>query len=127
MELFERLERIIFDEGMTLSEFYEKSGISSKVYYAIKNGEKTSLKPSQAKKINQAFPKYTYDWLLGKTDMLNEPTATYGTVMDLAKEGKLGMVLNKNHNALLDMDESYGLWFDKAVHVAALRLLKEKL
>ena len=50
MDLFKRIERIIFDEGLSLSEFYDKSGFSSKVYYAIKNGDKTSLKPSQAKK-----------------------------------------------------------------------------
>lgn len=127
MGLFERIERIIFDEGLSLSEFYDKSGFSSKVYYAIKNGDKTSLKPSQAKQLNEAFPNYTYDWLVGKTSMTKEPTATYGTIMDLAEEGRLGVVLNKNHNLLLEKDESYGLWFDKMVNVAALKLLKEKL
>ena len=127
MELFERIERIIFEEGLSLGEFYSKSGLSSKVYYAIKNGDKTSLKPSQAKKLNKAFPNFTYDWLMGKTSVVNEPTVTYGSIMDLAEEGKLGVVLNKNHNTLLEMDESYGLWFDKMVNVAALKLLKEKL
>jgi|TARA_Y100000310_G_C20704425_1_gene834096 hypothetical protein len=127
MDLFKRIERIIFDEGLSLSEFYDKSGFSSKVYYAIKNGDKTSLKPSQAKKLNEAFPNYTYDWLMGNTSIVNEPNVSYGSIMDLAKEGKLGVVLNKNHNALLEMDESYGLWFDKMVNVAALKLLKEKL
>lgn len=127
MGLIKRIERIIFDEGLTLGEFYSKSGISSKVYYAIKNGTKKELKPSQAKMIVEAFPDYSYEWLMGEKNMLNEPTANYGSVMDLAKEGKLGTILNKNHNALLEMDESYGLWFDKVVHVAALKLLREKI
>lgn len=127
MSLIKKIERIIFDEGLTLGEFYSKSGITSNVYYAIKNGSKTKLKPSQAKKLTEAFPNYSYEWLMGEKNMLNEPTATYGSIMDLAKEGKLGTILNKNHNALLEIDESYGLWFDKVVHVAALKLLREKL
>lgn len=127
MDLFELFELIIFEEKIDLTTFLEKSKISKTVYYAVKKGNKTKLKPEQAQNINSAFPNYSYDLLMGNVGLVSEPSATCGTVMDLANKGRLGVVLNKNHKMLLEQDESYALWYDKMVNIEAMKLLKETL
>jgi len=62
MSLIQQFEEIQFLENLTVKEFLEKTKFSKMLYYSIKNGEKTALKPTQKKTLSDAFPDYNFDF-----------------------------------------------------------------
>lgn len=56
MTLYDTLLQIQYDNGLNTTEFIEKIGFSRGLYYSIKDGKKTELKPLQMKKIVEMFP-----------------------------------------------------------------------
>jgi hypothetical protein len=101
MTLFEKIEKIQYEMGLTMNAFVEKAGFSKGLYYDIKNGKKKELKPLQAKNINDAFPNYSFDWLMEKSetsDLVNEKTATYN---------KEGLSFSSYDEFLIYIDEHF--------------------
>lgn len=52
-------------------------------------------------------------------DGVMEPMAEY------ASGKNLGVFLNKNHEALLNSDATYQMWFDKMVSLEAMKMIKD--
>lgn len=86
MNLFEKIEHIIFNERLNTTEFLEKTGVSRTSYYSLKSGETSTLNNKTLRKITNAFPSYSMDWLLGdsvieqKKNTAEEPTPLYGDI-----------------------------------------------
>ena len=62
MNLIQQIEEIQFIENLNIRAFLKKTGFSKVLYYSIKNGEKTTLKPTQKKTLSDCFPKYNFTW-----------------------------------------------------------------
>lgn len=123
MDLLQKIDRIMFEQNMNLSEFLEKTGFSKGLYYSIKNGDKNTLKPDQAKAINKVWNTYSYGWLMGNESLESDQE----TLLRLAEKGVLGVELNKSYNKLIEIDQTFEMFFDKAVHAAALKLISESI
>lgn len=126
MDLMNRINHIIYSEKLKVKDFLAKVDISRANFYNIKNGDKTELKPSEGKKIVDAFPEYDYDWLMGNNPKDKVLSVDSGSIMELAEKGKLGKIMLDNHSKLLELDPTYQMWFDKEINVRALDVLLKK-
>lgn len=81
MELKEKIEQIILEQEIKVSDFLTETGISKTAYYAIKNGKTKKLSYESAKSIVSKYPSYSYKWLMadGYIDNPEEskPTSFY--------------------------------------------------
>ena len=68
--LLGKLKELMYNEGINLKEFLERTNISNTVYYSIKDGSKKSLSPLHIRAITNAFPTYTYDYFFGTNKSL---------------------------------------------------------
>lgn len=125
MELIDRLDHIIYKEGISQKEFFDKSGFPKSSYYNIKSGKKKSLRPNEARSICDVFGDYDYDWLMGQKELPPEDVSDSSSILELAENGRLGKTMLDLHEKLLKIDDTYMLWFDKEVNVRALKILKE--
>ncbi|MDO3391604.1 S24 family peptidase [Bacteroides sp. ET489] len=77
MEAWERIQKIIDEEGLNKNSFSKAIGISNNVTITRIINEKRSPSKSTCDKIVAAFPKYNLKWLLtGEGEMLNQTTPT---------------------------------------------------
>lgn len=60
MTLYEKIQNILYEEKIGVNEFLELTRFSKGMYYSIKNGEKTELKPLHVKAITDAFPNSSF-------------------------------------------------------------------
>lgn len=82
MNLYDFLLYIQEKERLKTTDFIDKSGLSNGVYYQIKNGNKTELKPLQLSNLKKAFPNFDYTLLGSETvkngnNVINEPEVDY--------------------------------------------------
>lgn len=94
MKLIEKIETVLFQEGLNIKEFLEKTRFSKKLYYAIKNGEKTELTPSQKKTMTDVFPSVTFEWLSNDSHLVSEDPPKYQKE-NLTDSEKLDFIYNK--------------------------------
>jgi hypothetical protein len=73
MTLYDKILKIQYDNQLNATEFINVSGISRGLYYAIKDGTKTKLKPNQARLLCDKFGIIDLDWLseYGKKEQNN--------------------------------------------------------
>ena len=64
MTLYEKIQKIQYDNKLTASEFLDKTRFSSTLYYAIKDGTKTELKPLHARILCDKFGISDSEWFL---------------------------------------------------------------
>lgn len=73
MEAWERIQKIIDEEGLNKNSFSKAIGISNNVTITRIINEKRSPSKSTCEKIVLAFPKYNIKWLLtGEGEMINQ-------------------------------------------------------
>lgn len=120
MLLTDKIEKIMFDNSLSVDDFLSKTQFSRGTYYNIKSGKKKRLNPEQAKVINKLYPEYTFDWLMGSDEV--DEGANYGI-----KKGGLGVYLDRQHELLLLEDATYKIWYDKRVAVDAMKMVKDLL
>lgn len=63
MTLYDKILKIQYDNQLNATEFINVSGLSRGMYYAIKDGTKTKLKPNQARLLCDKFGILDLDWL----------------------------------------------------------------
>lgn len=73
MEPWERIQKIMDEEGLNKNSFSKAIGISNNVTITRIINEKRSPSKSTCEKIVAAFPKYSINWLLtGEGEMINQ-------------------------------------------------------
>lgn len=83
MEPWERIQKIMDEEGLNKNSFSKAIGISNNVTITRIINEKRSPSKSTCEKIVAAFPKYSINWLLtGEGNMLTNTTFEEATPID---------------------------------------------
>lgn len=83
MEPWERIQKIMDEEGLNKNSFSKAIGISNNVTITRIINEKRSPSKSTCEKIVAAFPKYSINWLLtGEGNMLTDTTFEEATPID---------------------------------------------
>lgn len=83
MESWERIQKIMDEEGLNKNSFSKAIGISNNVTITRIINEKRSPSRSTCEKIVAAFPKYSINWLLtGEGNMLTDTTFEEATQID---------------------------------------------
>lgn len=83
MEPWERIQKIMDEEGLNKNSFSKAIGISNNVTITRIINEKRSPSKSTCEKIVAAFPKYSINWLLtGEGNMLTDTTFEEATQID---------------------------------------------
>ena len=76
MEAWERIQKIMDEEGLNKNSFSKAIGISNNVTITRIINEKRSPSRSTCEKIVTAFPKYNLTWILtGEGNMLTDATS----------------------------------------------------
>ena len=76
MEAWERIQKIMDEEGLNKNSFSKAIGISNNVTITRIINEKRSPSRSTCEKIVSAFPKYSLTWILtGEGNMLTDTTS----------------------------------------------------
>lgn len=83
MTLYDKITVVLFENGLSVTDFLEETEFSKGMFYSIKSGKKNILTPLQAKKIIDLYPKHTFEWLNDVSEK-----ADYSGVREESKEYK---------------------------------------
>tara|TARA_R110002020_G_scaffold472874_2_gene701413 strand:- start:974 stop:1408 length:435 start_codon:yes stop_codon:yes gene_type:complete len=77
MTLYDKILKIQYDNQLNATDFINVSGLSRGVYYAIKDGTKTELKPNQARLLCDKFGILESEWFSDESKKEQNNTIKY--------------------------------------------------
>jgi hypothetical protein len=92
MTLYDKILKIQYDNKINASQFLNITGFSKGLYYSIKDGSKSELKPLHARILCDKFSGVDFEWLSGNNEIEKN---------ELNKNKKL---LSKNTTNITDED-----------------------
>jgi hypothetical protein len=119
MDLRGRIQKIINETTKNPEEFGQNVGMSVGSVYNIINGKTKSIRKNTAEKINEVYSAYDVDWIMG----INP--ANVFSEDNVLNSGSLGLFLDRNHQELLNTDDTYRLWFEKVSLSKAMSIVKD--
>lgn len=96
MKPIEIIEKIMFDNDLSASDFGEKVGKSSNYVSELRSGKTAKISPPMLKRLAAAFPQYSAEWL-----RTGEPPI-YAAEVTINGSGNIG---NGNNNSVTTISE----------------------